>query len=247
MSNHDREGSYPSNRDATLERAWREASDEQPPAHLDAAIVAAARHAVGDRGEQPIPAPAREAPRTWLARWQPLAAAASIAGLAFVLVQMLPREHSRTPSLQPQESAPRATAEAPAQEAVPAPPTMPAAPVPTASKAEATASDSAAVLIESSADRHQAGALEMAGRVEPATAAAPAASAASAAAAKASERDLDRSAPLDAAGWAARIATLHAAGDVTAAEQALRDFRASEPQADTYLPESLRDWAQTVH
>jgi hypothetical protein len=43
------------------------------------------------------------------------------------------------------------------------------------------------------------------------------------------------------------IAKLHAAGDVTAAEQALRAFRAADPDADTFLPESLRDWARTVH
>ena len=64
MSNHDREGSHPSNRDDDLERAWREASDEQPPAHLDAAIVAAARKSVAVGGEQPKAAPARVRPGT---------------------------------------------------------------------------------------------------------------------------------------------------------------------------------------
>ncbi len=269
MSNHDREGSYPSNRDGTLERTWREASDEQPPAHLDAAIVAAARRAVGGRGEQPTPAPARTASRTWLTRWQPLVAAASIAGLAFVVVQMLPREHSRAPLPQRQQSAPVATAAqprtspapaatadspassvdkvvdagdradiaavAPTQDAVRAPPTLPAA-------AEATAGDSAEVMVESSADRREAVAPAMAGRVAPAAAAATSAKAAT------RERDLGQTAPPpDPAAWAARIATLHAAGDLTAAEHVLRDFRATEPHADTYLPESLRSWAQTVH
>ncbi len=270
MSNHDREGSYPSHRDATLDRAWREASDEQPPAHLDAAIVAAARQAVADRGQQSNTVPARIASRTWLTYWQPLAAAASIAGLAFVLVQLLPREHSGAPSLQRQESVPVATqpqsspaleatgtsqvpsidkaigarerddvaVDAPAQNAVPVPPVVPASP---AAKAEATASGSAELAGESRADRNKAAAPELARAAGPADVAAPAAIA------KSSERNVDdAAAPLDAPAWAARIATLHAAGDVTAAEQALRDFRATEPQADGYLPESLRSWARTV-
>ena len=107
MSNHDREGSRPSNRDAALERAWREASAEQPPSHLDAALIAAARKSVPDRGEQPnTPVPVRTPSRNWLTQWQPLAAAAAVTGLAFVLVQMLPREPNLAPSLQRKESAP---------------------------------------------------------------------------------------------------------------------------------------------
>ncbi len=107
MSNHDRDGSRPSNRDAALERAWREASAEQPPSHLDAALIAAARKSVPDRGEQPnTPVPVRTPSRNWLTQWQPLAAAAAVTGLAFVLVQMLPREPTLAPSLQRKESAP---------------------------------------------------------------------------------------------------------------------------------------------
>ncbi len=241
MSNHDREGSHPSNRDATLERAWREASDEQPPAYLDAAIVAAARQSVAVCGQQATAAPARSASRTWLKQWQSLAAAASVAGLAFVLVQMLPREHERAPSTQRQESAPVATESLP--QALPAPAAIPAPPTkaaPPASKAEANASDNVGLGGDSSVERRQAGASEMSDRAGPAAAAAPAAPAMT------SERTLGNAAPLDAAAWAARIATLHAAGDVTAAEHALREFRAAEPDADTYLPESLRSWARTV-
>src|SRR5512137_2913751 len=104
MSNHDREGSHPSNQDDDLARVWREASDEQPPSHLDTAIIAAALKAVPDRDEQPVAAPARVQPWSWLLQWQPLAAAAGIAGLAFVLVQMLPREHGVSPSMERTES-----------------------------------------------------------------------------------------------------------------------------------------------
>ena len=106
MSNHDREDLRPSNRDEELARAWREASDEQPPSNLDTAIIAAARKAVPDRDEQPKAAPVRVQPRNWLLQWQPLAVAATVAGLAFVLVQMLPREHDVAPSMQRTESAP---------------------------------------------------------------------------------------------------------------------------------------------
>jgi hypothetical protein len=282
MSNHDREGSHPSNRDAALERTWREASDEQPPAHLDAAILAAAHRSVPDRGKkQPHTVPVRVQSRNWLAKWQPLAAAATVAGLAFVLVQMLPREHDIAPSLQRQESAPEpATAmpqpqspsqsaavreatenrqapsadktvarperlvvpdRAPAQVAVPAPP---AAPAPPATIAEATASETAAMADtavapgESSADRREAAEPEMAGRTATAAAAAPSS--------PARERNLGKATSLDAAAWAAKIVALHASGNVTAAADALRTFRATDSAADTYLPDSLRDWARTV-
>jgi hypothetical protein len=53
-------------------------------------------------------------------------------------------------------------------------------------------------------------------------------------------------APRSAADPAANIASLYAAGDVAGAAAALRAFRAATPDADTHLPESLRDWARTV-
>jgi hypothetical protein len=52
--------------------------------------------------------------------------------------------------------------------------------------------------------------------------------------------------PPSAADRAASIAALYASGDMTGAEAALREFRAAIPDADTYLPESLRNWARTV-
>ena len=101
MSNRDHEGSHPSNRDVALERAWRDASAEQPPSNLDAALIAAAHKAVPDRGKQPnTTVPGRSPSRNWLTQWQPLVAAAAVTGLAFILVQMLPREPTSTPSMQ---------------------------------------------------------------------------------------------------------------------------------------------------
>ncbi len=237
MSNHDREGSHPSNRDATLERAWREASDEQPPAHLDAAIVAAARNSVGNRSDQrATTASARARSPSRLTQWQPLAVAATVAGLAFVLVQMLPREQSLAPATQRQESAPVATDAQP--------------PAKGSSAGEAVETREAINHREAPRSDKTLGASErvgVAGRA-PEQDAVPGPLTAPASPAEPSARDLNRgnAAPLEAAAWAARVATLHASGDATAAEQELRAFRAAEPDADSYLPESLRHWAQTV-
>jgi hypothetical protein len=46
--------------------------------------------------------------------------------------------------------------------------------------------------------------------------------------------------------WVTRILALHDAGDIAAAEDTLRAFRAAMPDADRYLPESLREWAALV-
>ncbi|EFK95646.1 hypothetical protein LDC_2342 [sediment metagenome] len=60
------------------------------------------------------------------------------------------------------------------------------------------------------------------------------------------EQGLGKAAALDTAAWAERIAALHRSGDITAAADALRAFRAADPDADAYLPDSLREWARTV-
>jgi len=258
MSNHDREGSPPSNRDADLARAWHEASDEQPPSHLDAAIIAAARKSAPIHGAQPNAVPVRVQSRNWLLQWQPLAAAATVAGLALVLVQMLPREHDLAPSMQRTESAPIPTSvesqprssavpaatdnsplsssdkalarpepvvgpdRVPAPSAVPEPPVAPASPAATAGVSISESSPTADTAAEGAAgaDRREAmaPAPQMAGRTATAAAAA----------------------------WSAKVVALHASGDVTAAAAALRAFRAADPGADAYLPDSLRDWARTV-
>ena len=227
MSNHDRESPRPSNRDADLARAWRDASDEQPPSHLDAAIIAAARKSIPVQAEQPNAAPVRVQSRNWLLQWQPLAAVAGVMGLAFVLVQMLPRDatdNSQLPSADRKVAPPERVAvphRGPAQGIVPAPPAV---------TAEASVSEPGI--------RREAMEPAMAGRA----ATAPAAATASVA----REKNLGKAASLDVVAWAAKIAALHGSGDVAAAEQSLRAFRAAEPAADTYLPESLRDWARTV-
>src|SRR5262249_22296926 len=69
-------------RDREVVVAWREASREEPPAALDAAIRAEARRAVGA-------APGGRRHRQWR---YPAAAAATVAVLAFGIVQMTSRE-----------------------------------------------------------------------------------------------------------------------------------------------------------
>lgn len=88
-----------------LERAWREASTDRPPPNVDAAVIAAARASVAEAREATsYVGQVRPRPMPWLARWQPLLAAAAVAGLALVLVPMLPREHGSAPTMQRQQS-----------------------------------------------------------------------------------------------------------------------------------------------
>jgi len=214
--NDDRDLPGPDGQDAAVARAWRRASDEQPPSRLDDAILAAAR-AAAQPGDAPADA-GQHRPRLrsrWL-QWQPLLAAASVAGLAFVLLQLRPLERDVAPAPRAVEQAPVTAGESDGREpsvrspsAVPAPVT---AAVPTARSAvEEAASTKAAApaLTQSLGDAQEPGVADRADR-------------------------------------AARIAALHAAGDEAGAADALRAFRAAEPHADDYLPESLRDWARTI-
>lgn len=93
-------------REAMLERAWRESSAETPSPQLDAAVLAAAHRAVGSapRDAEPQDAasstraagePARAAtgPQRW---WMPLAAAATIGAVALGVLQVAPLERADT-------------------------------------------------------------------------------------------------------------------------------------------------------
>jgi hypothetical protein len=258
MSDHDRADLRDAQRDAELERAWRNGSTEQPSARLDAAILAAAREAVGDRNETPVATPARVRPRQRWSQWVPLAAAAAVAGLAFTLVQTLPRDPEWAPTpaaqepatvaapadappasaarqgleppraretfdpvAQEKESAPNLTA---APQAVPASPAarMPAA-MPAESTVGATAAASRAPPVGSNESRADS----------------------NAARSKAVDAAMTEQATV-ADGWVEKIMDLHAAGDIAAAEDALQAFRAAVPDADRYLPESLKAWAGSL-
>jgi hypothetical protein len=254
MTAQDRDRLPASERDTALERAWHEASPEQPPSHLDAAIVAAARAAAATHDGPARPGRISGRPIRWLAQRQPLLAAAVVAGLAAVLVPMLPREHGPAPTLQQRQSTsapaiatepevtpsqedaavekpasppagtrPRRLEESVVERVVPAPRRRnPEADVP-APPASTPPPAAAGSTTESYArEGVRAGALD--------SAAAPA----------------EAASPSEPSRWAARIEALHATGEIEAAARELREFRAAEPQADAYLPDALRDWAQTV-
>lgn len=210
--------------DATVDAAWRQVGGEQPPAEVDAAILAAARAAVRRDTKERLPA---RPPRRW-ANWQPLAAAAGVIGLSFLLVQLLPREHvARPPANQgaqrapAAESAPTTTAPAPSPGAVP--PSR--VEVPASPPAASAASDAASIM---SVEREAA------------------AGAAPRAAREAAAKQSVAARPVSPEAWASRIAALHDAGDLATAEAELRAFRAAYPDADNYLPEAVQAWAASV-
>jgi hypothetical protein len=253
--------------DAAVDAAWRSASREVPAARVDAAILAAAqaearRQAVGRR------APERPA---WWRAWQPLAAAAGVAGLAFVLVQQIPREPDvRAPRL---ESAPQIDSAAPAASApqydstapaASAPPVESPAPLervlqtdraaaqqaPAATVATGVLADAAA---EAEADSTVASVAAPAPAPAPAAGDAPdprqeSASAERSALARAAAAAAKQSAAAEPGPeeWARHIAALHDAGDVVAAATELRAFRQAHADADDHLTPALRAWAASV-
>lgn len=260
-SEHDLEQPGSAGEDAAVARAWRQASDEQPPARLDAEILAAAHRAVQDEeaGAKTIPVHPR-ARRRWM-QWQPLAAVATVAGLAFVLVQTLPRDREVASPIRIEAPAP-APASASAQAPAPAPDAAletrssappgvvtetPASPGPAQTVrdrgAESAALSPAAEVAADVADRMRDARIderkgvmtEASGDAYSAEAAAPAAARAPSTVALPSAADR-----------AARIEALHASGDLADAADALRAFRVADPDADAHLPESLREWARTV-
>jgi hypothetical protein len=207
--------------DAAVDAAWRQAAGEQPPAEVDAAILAAARDAVRRDAQERLPA---RPPRRW-ANWQPLAAAAGVIGLSFLLVQMLPRDPLTRPRAK--QDAPRAPAAESALDSVAPEPSAGAThPARVEELASPPATPPRAVVRPS---------------VLP-----PAAPAAPRAAAEATARQSIAARPESPADWAGRIAALHDAGDLAAAETELRAFRAAHPDADGYLPEPVREWANSV-
>ena len=193
--------------DVAVDAAWRQAAQEQPPAEVDAAILAAARAAVRHDAPERQPAP----PLRWWANWQPLAAAAGVIGLSFLLVQMLPRANLARPPAN-QES-PQPAAESAPNTVAPAPPA-------------AATSDATSVM---SGERDATAGAAPRAAMEAATA----------------RQSVAASAESPAA-WANRIAALHDAGDLAAAETELRAFRAAHPDADDFLPEPVRTWANSV-
>jgi hypothetical protein len=210
--------------ESEIDRAWRGASTESPAPHVDAAILAAAR------------TPARSA-----RAWQPFAAAAAVAGLAFVLVQLMPvQEPARSleaPAREAQMATPATARQSPAGT-----PSEKAAPVRDATKAQdaaaiappetapatTTSAESAARPAAPPAPSVQSQVLEQAGLAERS---APAPTAA---------------APITPETWVRQIAALYDANDFDGAAAELRAFRLAFPDADRHLPPALQQWAAEV-
>ena len=197
--------------DLVIDREWRKASREEPPQHVDATILAAARTR-----------------RPWFATWQPLAAAAAVAGLAFLLVQLLPSERKleqpiRMESQQRSQSTPEPGV-APSQE-----------------PAGKAVSRSDAALEPPQSSRESRADDELA-----AGATAPAATAERADARANSSSIAPPTVGMRPAQWVTLIETLYASGDLATAAAELRAFRIQHQDADRYLPEALREWASTV-
>jgi len=258
--------------DDGVDQAWRAASTEVPGSRIDAAILDAARAEVGRDPRRPVGAGGATAPRRpnrWTA-WQPLAAAATVAGLAFVLVQTIPRDRDVAPPIAVEQVRPEAAAPAEGDSPAADESRAPAGPIPAppaadtgATRYEATpeitseraveapaapiAAPAAAPPVAASAESRDEQTLRS-------RAPAPAPAAASAGIAAQAERALGESqramksatSGLGPEAWAARIGQLLAAGDQQAAEAELRAFRAAHADADRYLADDLRDWAATV-
>jgi hypothetical protein len=211
---------------------------DEPSASLDAAILAAAR-AVTARATS---APTTPTPRRWWTRWQPLAAAAGVAGLAFAMVQMLPRE-ADVPAAPSVERAiervvpGRSESTTPESAAAPRPAPREADAEHPAVAKRASPAASAPQSLPSTGASTGAEARDVAGAAAEANAS--------------SEQSLRQLAAPDGAtttpeAWARRIETLHDAGEKDAAAEALQAFRTAYPDADQYLAESLWPWAAAV-
>jgi hypothetical protein len=83
--------------DPRIANAWRESSNEEPAASVDAAILAAARREVSARPEALVEWQAREA-RASRRRWWPLAAAATVAAIAVGVLQLTPSDKLLSPA-----------------------------------------------------------------------------------------------------------------------------------------------------
>jgi hypothetical protein len=259
--------------DPQLAAAWRDASDELPPAPLDSTILAAAHRAVdsGPRDSQKPDVALRNA-----RRWRiPLAAAASICVVALGILLTRPEQAvvstlsvnapPSTSAAPPPATSPTEQATAPAAASAKAP----------ARRNEATqTADGASASATLAAGENAQSAVKKTSDDRRELASAPAASVAreaeaprvadkaelfkqseSRATASLSGAVVDQGVargaagavvPVDAAAAIARIRQLHAEGKFAPAAQKLRALRVVDPEADQQLPVELRAWAATV-
>ncbi|MBP9592126.1 MAG: hypothetical protein KBE42_08650 [Steroidobacteraceae bacterium] len=228
--------------DDPVDRAWHGTSVEEPPPQIDAAIIEAARTEAA-RARQVTPTGTAARVRRngeWWLRWQPLAAAAAVAGLAFVLVQTIPRDRDVTPPLSHERARPRAPVAPPRAERD----AMPAAPIaPPRAEQDATS----AAPVESQAEMPSATVqAPVAGKDRSEAYENQARSSAKGAAESVEGRGAETFPAADR--WAAKIEALAEAGEYAAAARELRAFRDAygREEADRELSEELRAWASSV-
>ena len=228
--------------DDPVDRAWHGTSVEEPPPQIDAAIIEAARTEAA-RARQVTPTGTAARVRRngeWWLRWQPLAAAAAVAGLAFVLVQTIPRDRDVTPPLSHERARPRAPVAPPRAERD----AMPAAPIaPPRAEQDATS----AAPVESQAEMPSATVqAPVAGKDRSEAYENQARSSAKGAAESVEGRGAETFPAADR--WAAKFEALAEAGEYAAAARELRAFRDAygREEADRELSEELRAWASSV-
>ena len=226
-------------RDEAVDRAWMDAARDQPAEHLDATILAAARAAVEANKVTALRPPAPRRAR----HWQPLLAAAGVAGIAFVLLQVLPREADRPAAALPAKSQP----------VLGAPPAATANSAMTrdeAPPAAATHVPEAQVVAPMAPEQEVAPAV--AGRLDASEAAADAVAAPSYAAKSAVHPPAAAASVAPDSGERADVASeaqvidAYRRGDLVAAATELRRLRAQDPDVDERLPPDLREWASSV-
>jgi hypothetical protein len=224
--------------DPALDTAWRAHLRDEPPPALDDAILAAAHRAVGS-APHTIASAAR-----WRA-WVPLATAATLAVLAFGVVELLPRD-ADTPAVTSEVPASAVTSDAPAS-AVTSEVTagaMTAPPAGAESKVRGDAAPAARSPRQEAPAREAGQAREA--RQAPGAAQKREARGDGAGAATMQDRASPERAARTARDYVDEITRLRAQGDEQAAIGALHAFRAAYADADARLPEPLRQWAAGV-
>jgi hypothetical protein len=236
--------------DPRVDVAWRRLSAEEPPASLDAAILAAARREVGAKPQRTDAREALAARRHW---W-PLAAAATVAAIAVGVLQLTPPDRLGAPVSETTNATdmpmprPPATALEPFPAAPPAPAKEVASPPPSAVDGRAErAPPGSAPIAGAAASRPSAPAANgMPQRALEGPSARPAPLAKTAAGrtgnASADEARANDRGPLPVSDWIALIRRLRDEGKSADAARELAAFRAAHADHANLLPPDLRDW-----
>ena len=247
--------------DPRIDALLRGHSTPSPPAHVDAAILAAAHRAVGS-GPRKARSPLAGGPLRW---WMPLAAAAVIGVVAIGILPLAPDAPRPSPAVVDDATA-TARRDAPERERVSkapfefaaSPPNAPAQSAPAASIARAPSpksdraplstrkdwkSDSTATESrKSTASEPTAADRDTAAGANVTAPRSPAPQAAAGAIGESADSDARRA----SADWIVRIRALRNAGDVAEACAELARFRAAFDDADARLPADLRAWAASL-